>query len=414
MTNCVSQPDNKKSAGDLASRRIHAASRRIALVLNDNFSMLQFRGDLIAHLVACGEHVTVIVPPGKQTEQLRKLGAEVIIVPMKRFIAPLADFVLFLRFLWIFLRGRFDIVHTMTVKPNIYGGLAARFARVPRVVGLISGAGQLFSAQQPRTAFHRLSYRIGRSLYFLALRCMHRIWFQNLDDRQEFVDAGLAHQNRTVVIRGSGINTTMYAPEAIDPAWRIAMCDEFEIPQGVCIVTMVARLIWAKGIREFIESSKIVAAANPSVFFLMVAPREAGDPDAVPDEYLEASRHANLRLYTHSWRNDTRSILASADIVVLDSFYREGVPRTLLEAMALGKPLITSASVGCRETVDNEINGIVIPPRDPHALAAAVLRLAGDLNARRTMGCASRQKALREFSSETHCRRVVSSLYDYA
>ena len=413
MTNCVSQPDSKTSADDPAGRRVHTASRRIALILNDNFSMLQFRGDLISHLVACGECVTVIVPPGRQTEQLRRLGAEVIVVPMERFIAPRADVVLFFRFFLIFLRGRFDIVHTMTVKPNIYGGLAAKIARIPRIVGLVSGAGQLFSTQRTHGVFRRLSYQMGRLLYRLALRCMHRIWFQNLDDRQEFIGAGLARKNRTVVIRGSGINTKTYAPEAIDPAWRIKMCDEFAIPIEACIVTMVARLIWAKGIREFVESSKIVAVANPSVFFLMVAPREAGDPDAVPQAYLEANLHANLRLYTRSWRNDTRSILASADIVVLDSYYREGVPRTLLEAMALGKPLITSDSVGCRETVDNNINGIVIPPRDAPALAAAVLRLANDHNARRAMGCASRQKALREFCSTTHCRRVVTLLYDH-
>lgn len=385
---------------------------RIALVGNCDFSMLQFRGDLIRHLIGLRHSVHLLLPPGKYSEQLRMMGATIVTIPISRYPTLWGDLLLLYRLFWLFLKHDFDVVQLMTAKPNVIGGIAARLAKSRHVVGLVSGAGQLFAHSRNTSIFTRLTYTLGRKVYKFAMRGMDFVWFQNPDDADSFVQTGYVQREKAVVILGSGVDTDRYCPTSVSQLQREAARKQWGITPNSILVVMVARLIWAKGVKEFLEAARILTERQPNTHFLMIAPEEPADPDAVPLSYLDQFVQPNLTMHFRSWRDDTHLILSTADIVVLDSYYREGVPRTLLEAMALGKPLITSDWPGCRETVQDGINGFLIPPRNAPALAEKIAMLASDPLLRNKMGVKSRKLAIERFSSRGHVRRIVKLLYN--
>ena len=382
---------------------------KIALILNDDFSMWHFRGGLIRALVAKGVDVAAIVPPGKYHGKLRELGARTIPVPMARFASPLRDLWLIWALYRVFRRQRFDIVHTMTIKPNIYGTLAARLARVGRVVGLVSGAGYLFNGSQGAAV--RLLRGVTLPLYRWALNASDGVWFQNPDDLEEFARRGLVAHDRGLVIRSGGINLDEFAPAVVPEGELLSLRRELGLPQGAkCVVMVAARMIWSKGVREFMEA----AAANwdlyPSWAFVMLCPRDQGTYDAVPRDYIASQRGENL-VVIDEFRDDVKRFVALADIMVLPSYYREGVPRSLLEGLAMGKPIVTTSNVGCREVVHDGVNGYIVPPQDGRAFCQKLRALMEDAAALRRFGTESRRIAERDFDEKSVVARVMTELY---
>ena len=224
---------------------------KIALVVNDDFSAWHFRGGLIRALAVRGADVCVIVPPGAYRQRIESLGARCIHVPMSRFVSPVSDVVLTIRLFRLFRRERFDIVHNMTIKPNIFGTFASRAAGVRRSVCLVSGLGFVF-ADRPSLK-GRLVQSLVRALYRQALALSHRTWFQNPDDRDQFIRDRLIRSERSVLIRGSGINLDEYREDRVDDSERAAVRRELGIQAGERVVLMVAaRLVWSKGVREFV------------------------------------------------------------------------------------------------------------------------------------------------------------------
>jgi len=387
----------------------NSCSKRFCLILNDAFSMVQFRGGLIKALVRNGHTVSVVVPPaGRFRASLESFGAEVIEIPMDRFIAPFHDLLLCARFAKLFLSRRFDIVHTMTLKPNLYAAPIARFTGVPCVVGLVSGSGYLFSPSAQSD--HPLLTRLVKSGLRLSFRTAERVWFQNPDDRDAFVHDNLIARDKCIVIRGGGIDVDEFRPDCGTAELKVRKRTELGLPPDCGIVLMVAaRRIAAKGVREFAKAAARVLPSRPGWRFLLIAPDDPGTPDNVHAD--DAVFKVDGLVAPAGFRYDIRDIVAASDIVTLPSYYQEGLPRFLLEGMACGKPIVTTDHTGCRETVISGKNGILVPPRDHVALAEALALLMDDEQLRLALGKESRALCQSAFSETVVCDRILKEVY---
>lgn len=384
---------------------------KIALILNDDFSLWRFRKGLIATLVKKGFKVYTITPGGPYVPKLRNLGAVHISVPMSRFIAPLRDLKLFWHFYRLFRKEKFDLVHNMTMKPVIYGSIAAKLAGIKNVVGLVSGAGFIFSGSN--TLKLKFLKPIVVAMLKIGFRCCKKVCFQNPDDVKYFVEKKIIPENKTVLTKGSGVDLKEFSTDNIDSIYLNELKKEFNINENDIVVSMVAaRLIWAKGIRQFCEAARVIQKKHVNVKFILVAPFEPDSPDSVSPGYLDSYMCTNFAVVT-DFRNDVKDILAMSDIVTLPSYYREGVPRVLLEALALGKPIITTDNVGCREVVENGINGYIIPVKDSGKLAMAIEKLLIDSSMRNNFGHCSLVRAREQFDEKDVVEKIIVEAYQF-
>lgn len=383
--------------------------KKIALVLNDDFSMYHFRKGLIRSLVARGHDITVIVPPGDYIQKLEALGVRVIPLPIERFVSPVADMVWAYRLWRIFKSGSFDIVHNMTIKPNIFGTLAAYLAGIERIVCLVSGIG--FTFQRSVTLRERILKTVAVWLYRLAMRLADRTWFQNKDDLRYFIDRKIIAPEKGIVIRSGGINTDEFSLKAVSAQAIDALKAELQLPpEARCVLMVAARLIWSKGVGEYVEAAQRLMPRYPDWYFIMVCPKDPGSPDHVPDAYVRKHRCDQL-IIIDTFRSDIEVFEAMADIMVLPSFYREGVPRTLLEGLSMGKPIITTDHPGCREVVDAGVNGFLIPIRDTTSLADRLAEIMSEPEKRMEFGRRSRAKAKEEFDEGIVVQKIIKDLY---
>ena len=340
-------------------------------------SLINFRGPLLRELRRRGHRVLAGAPAidAATRARLEALDVEAVDVPLSRTgMNPLRDLASLRALTRIFRAVRPDAVLSYTIKPVIYGSLAARRAGVPAVYAMITGLGHSFARDTFR---QRLIGAAARVLYRRALRGTRRVFFQNPDDRADFLSMGLLRsEDQAVLINGSGVELEHFAPAP--PPERLA-----------CL--LVARLIREKGIREYAEAARCVRAERPEVAF-----RLAG--------WFDENPHAIDRREVDAWvrdgdieylgrLDDVRPALAECAVYVLPSYYREGTPRTVLEAMAVGRPIMTTDWPGCRETVEPGVNGVTVPVRDPAALAAALRELLADPARLAAMGAASRRMA---------------------
>lgn len=341
-------------------------------------SLLGFRGPLIAALQAQGLQVHVAAPglaPGSAVRaQLAAQGLAVHDIPLQRTGQnPLAD----LRSLWALWRlmRRVRPAHVLgyTVKPVIYGTLAAWLARVPRRFALITGLGYAFTAQRARSRLGRLVQR----LYALALARAHGVFFQNPDDAALFRQLGLLSTDAAVcVVNGSGVDVAAFAPTPL--------------PAGGPHFLLIARLLGDKGVREYAQAAATVRAQHPAARFTLVGWID-DNPDAIAQHELDAWVASGTVDYAGRLQ-DVRPAIAACSVYVLPS-YREGTPRTNLEAMAMGRAIITTDAPGCRETVVDGDNGFLVPVKSVDALEQAMLRFIRDPELAVRMGVRSRQIA---------------------
>lgn len=382
---------------------------KIALILNDNFSMYHFRGGLIKTLVQNGFEVFTIVPPGKFTEKLSDLGAKVIQVHMKRFFSPFHDFHLILQLYRIFKKHQFDLVHNMTIKPNIYGTISAKLAGIKKIVCLVSGIGFVFSDFSDNKSL-LLRWPI-YYLYRFSMHLSYKTWFQNPDDLEYFIQQKLIRRNKGVVIRSGGISTKDYKPASVTKKEMDELRQEFKIPQeNHCVLMVAARMIWSKGVKEFVEAANVLHDKFPEWYFLLVCPIDPGTPDSVSESFISSNKVERL-IIIDEFRYDIKVFESVSEIMVLPSYYREGVPRTLLEGLSMGKPIITTAHSGCRETVDDGKNGFLIPIKNSEKLVEKLKILMADESLRARFGRYSQIKAETEFNESLVVNRVVSEVY---
>ncbi|MAS35989.1 MAG: glycosyltransferase family 1 protein [Anaerolineaceae bacterium] len=271
-----------------------------------------------------------------------------------------------------------DIVHQVSIKAILYGGLAARLSHVPAVVNAVSGLGYVFIAQGPKVALIRTG---SKQVYRVVLAHPNsRTIFQNPDDRDFFIHNGLIDPQRTVLIKGSGVDMDVFYPQPE--------------PDGLPVVLFAGRLLWQKGVGEFVE---VAQRLKGKARFVIVGFGEAGNPASVPPEKL-AAWHDSGVIEAWGYRSDMPAVYAQSQIVCLPSSYGEGIPKALIEAAACGRAIVTTDSPGCREIVRHGQNGLLVPVHDTDALTRALQALIDDPARRQTMGAAGRRMAEAEFS----------------
>jgi glycosyltransferase involved in cell wall biosynthesis len=371
------------------------AGRRLLLVINEIPFLVSHRLPIALAALRAGYEVHVAVPRASgDAEVLERLGLSVHDIPLdRRGMNPAAEARLVARLVALARALRPDVMHLVTVKPVLYGALAARITGVPCVVAAISGLGYLHLAQGWRA---RLVRGVTSALYRQAFAQRGlRALFQNADDRATFVEAGLVPARRAVHQRGgSGVDLARFVPRPEPP--------------GPPVVMLPSRMLWDKGVGDFVEAARLLRARGVRARLVLVGDTDANRA-AVPRQTLEAwAREGVVEWWGR--RTDMPTTLAEAHVVVLPS-YREGCPKVLLEAAACGRPMVTTHVPGCRDVVAPGEEGLLVPARDATALADAIEALVADPALRARMGARARARAEREFGVE---RVIAAHLALYA
>lgn len=366
-------------------------SKKILLVSRCAWTLYNFRAGLIRTLKDHGHRVLGGGAGGDgYEEKVRSLGIRFVPLPVdKKGTNIPADLNLFWSLYRWYGREKPDLVHHFTIKPVIYGSLAARLAKIPRVINTITGLGHVFIEEK------NWLRRLVEWEYRLALSAADFSFFQNQEDRTLFQKLRLIAPRKAGLLPGSGVDTEWFSPRAW-PAQKS--------PGRETTFLLLARLLKEKGIYDFVEAARQVKILFPQTRFQLLGRRDERNPSVVPEASIQQWQSAGLL----SWLGETEDVrpyIAQADVVVLPS-YREGLPRSLLEASAMGKPIITTDVVGCREVIDHQVNGLMVPVKDPRSLAQAMIRFIEQPELKEKMGRAGREKVKQEFDEQ----RVLEEL----
>lgn len=377
---------------------------RILILVTEGWYFLSHFLDRARGARDVGHEVTVVANLGDARAAIEAEGFRAIDFAIgRRSVSPARQWRAARGLAEIYQREKPDLVHHVALKPVVIGGLAARRARVPRIVSAPTGMGFVFTSKK---MLARAMRPLTRSLLHLTL-CPPgaRVIFQNRDDMDELIDAGLARREAARLIRGSGVDTERFRPR------------EGAAPDGPPVVTLAARMLWDKGVGEFAAAARILAERGVAARLRLVGDTDVDNPACVAPEQLRRwSRDGLVEWLGH--RDDMPAIWAESHIACLPS-YREGLPRALLEALAAGLPVVTTDTYGCRDIVETGpdgagLNGVLTPVRDAAALAAAIERLALDPALRQRMGAASRALAEREFSAARIVRETLAVYQELA
>lgn len=362
---------------------------KVMIVAGFNKSLILFRKELIEQWLKSGCAVIAAAPGREIEEALTELGAGYHTLPLERTgLNPMKDLILLLRLIQLLKKERPDYLYLYTIKPVIYGSLAARVLPSCRVFSMITGLGYAFTRSEDEGKLLRKLLVI---LYRLALRRNRKVFFQNPDDESFFVDNGIVDLKKVVRVNGSGVNT-----------------DYFRMTphkQGVVSFLMIARLLVEKGIVEYMEAARKVKAKHPETRFMLVGWSFDKNPSAIGQGQVEEWQKEGI-VEICGETGDVRPYIARAGIYVLPS-YREGTPRTVLEAMAMGRAVITTDVPGCRETVIEGRNGFLVPVRDSEALAEAMEKFIENPALIEQMGAES-QKIAKEKYDVHKVNRVIN------
>ena len=380
--------------------------RRVAFVSHHDRNLYRFRLPIMQRLVADGTAVFAICPTGDVADRFEEHDVEHIELPIDRLtFNPVRARASIRRLRRVLERIEPDVVHSFTLRPNLYVDLAARGMR-GAVVNSVTGLGSLYAGEGGiRRALLRGLVNMATGF---ATQCRaDAVVFQNPDDRDYFVGHWLCRAGRARLIVGSGVDTVEFSKGRFDREGRARLRGQWGIEPDATVVTMIARLISSKGVREFIEAA---AALRHAATFVLIGEPDSGNPDRLSKD--EISRFASEAGVIRTGRQDNiPEWLHATDLYVLPS-YREGLPRTVLEAMAMGLPIVTTRAPGCREAVSHGENGLLVPVRNGHALAGAIEELVADKARRARMGRRSRELAESRFRVETVVEQHLSLYCD--
>lgn len=366
-------------------------SHRLLVVCNDLDFFLLHRLPETQGALREGYEVHVATPPGDRSREIRALGfIHHDLVLSRSGRNPLRELASLLAFYRLFRHVQPDLLYLMTVKPILYGGIAARLAGIKAVVAAVFGMGFLFTDNGIRT---RVLRALVSRLYHFALGQRNiRVIFQNPTDQQLMTSLGAVALENTVLIKGSGVDLGRFVVTAE--------------PEGKPIVLMAARLLYDKGVVEYIEAARELRRLGVEARFLLAGDRDDGNPSSVTLGDLEAWK-LNGEVELLGFCKDMPSLLSGANVIVLPS-YREGLPRVLEEAAACGRAIVTTDVPGCRDAIEPGRTGLLVPAKDAPALAQAIRQLVDDKALRQRMGTAGRQLAESCYSVES----IVSAHLD--
>ncbi len=361
--------------------------KTIAVISNTTWSIVNFRKGLIVDLVANGYKVIALGPPDYFSPQVAELGCKYI--PLQKLdqsgTNPINDLSLIGEFRKIFKSQNVDYAILYTIKPNVYGSLAT-FGIKTKTLATVNGLGYTFYKKGIFKAVIKMLYRV-------AFSKASRVIFQNPDDQQFFIENSLVKKEKTLNVKGSGVDLEQFRQ---NPTFR-ADSDKL-------IFMMSARLVKEKGILEYYEAAKTVKTKYPNIQFLLYGIASNNPSSLSVEDVKKLSEEGEVDFKGVTLKmSDT---LESIDVLVLPSYYREGIPRVLLEGLSKGLPLITCDSVGCKETVENGKNGYLVEPKSADALAEAIIKMIEiPADKRKEMGSYSRKKAETEFSE----KKIIST-----
>ena len=371
-----------------------AAGAKVILFANTDWYLYNFRRTLALALVAEGYDVLLLSPPGEYGSRLQALGLRWQALRMdRRSLNPFREARALIGLLTLLRRERPALIHAFTIKCAIYGSLAARLTGIPARINAVAGLGYVFASKELKA---RLLRPVVRMLLRFALQGRNaRLILQNPDDQALFERSGLLEAGHIDLIRGSGVDCSRFCPRPASGTRN-----------GPPRVLLAARLLWDKGVAEFVEASRMLRAEGRNIRFVLAGVRDPGNPAAVPESTLrEWVEQGVLDWLGHV--DDMPALYASVDMMVLPSYYGEGVPRSLIEAAACALPLVTTDMPGCREVVADGENGLLVPPRDAKALARAIARLVDAPDQAAQFGQAARAKVLAEFDEKIVIARTL-------
>ena len=369
------------------------ALAKVLLVSHVDLNLARFRAPLIRALAERGVDVAACVPRGRYAGEIEALGARLVDFPLARGSLNPLRLPGSVRALGRVIRNEApDVVHSFTHQPNVLTRLAAPPGTL--VANSVTGLGSCFLGTGARGAALRALFQF---LYrSTASRCRALV-FQNDDDKGYFQSRGLAGRSLVRLIRGSGADLDKFFPERFTARQREEARQALGLESTQTVFTLAARLLADKGVREFLEAAASLAGSCPDARFLLVGEPDPGNPSSLtPGEMARARDMGNVVLTC--WREDVPMVWALSDVAVLPS-YREGLPVSLQEAMASGLPVVATDVPGCREVAGPEGNALLVPARDPAALARAMRGLAESPEQRRDMGAASRRLARERFDA---------------
>jgi len=366
------------------------AGRVLLLVRNDADFFLLHNLPLARAAQAAGYRVHVTSPPAKSVSRIVDEGFTHHATPLRRCAtSPLEELRYFGTLLRLYRKLRPDVVHHVTVKPVIYGGLAARLTGIPAVVHAITGLGYVFIASSLKSKTLRMPVNV---LYRLALGHPHaRTIFQNPDDLESFVNLGLVRRGAAVLIRSSGVDMTRYVP--------------IPEPAATPVVLFPGRMLWDKGLLEFVASAKMLRSRGVVARFVLVGDVDPNPTSASVAQIKEWEANGLVEWWGPS--DDMPAVYKQASIVCLPS-YREGLPKVLVEAAACGRALVSTDVPGCREVVRNGENGWLVPPRDAEALAEHIGMLLANPGLRARMGRRGRELVAEDFAVEKVVKEILA------
>jgi glycosyltransferase involved in cell wall biosynthesis len=373
---------------DNSAGRCPVGQNTIAIGYNTCHYAVLLRSNLIKSLIEAGYFVYVLAPADNYVGQLQGLGAKHVDIPMSMNTNPITDVVLFSRFVDALRKIRPAVYLGYTIKPNVYGSLAANLLGIP-VVNNIAGLGSSFIKQSWITT-------VVKGLYRLALRRSAKVFFQNDDDRRLFTMERLVRADRTDRLPGSGVDLAHFAftpsPGRSEPSLTRFL--------------LIARMLWDKGVGEFVEAARLLKQRGFKAEFCLLGFLDVQNPAAIPREQVEAWVSEGIVEYLGA-TDDVRPFIAAADCVVLPS-YREGTSRTLLEAAAMGRPIVATDAVGCRDVVDDGISGYLCKPCNAADLAEKMIQMLGlSATERSGMGRRGRDKVVQEFNEAIVIRKYL-------
>lgn len=359
------------------------ARPRLLFLITEDWYFWSHRLDLARAARDAGFEVLVATRVQDHGTRIEQEGFKLLPIRMiRRSRHPLRELAAVMELAGLYRRERPDIVHHVAMKPILYGSVAARLARVPAVVNAFAGLGYVFIT--PGRWAGCVRFLIGKALrWTLALPCA-RVVVQNAEDGEQLVRDGIVPPGRAVVIRGSGVDPAVFTP-SLESA-------------GESLVVLASRMLWDKGVREFVEAAGLLKAQGVRARCVLVGMVDEENPAKIPERQLQAwQAEGNIEWWGH--RDDMRQVLSAARVVVLPS-YREGLPKVLLEAAACARPIVAADVPGCREVVRDGDTGILVPPKNVQALAQAITTLLQDPALRERMGRRGRDLVVKEFSVE--------------
>lgn len=355
-------------------------NKTIVMIGNMSWGMFKFRADLMKEFIRLGHNVVVIAPHDEWSKEIEILGCKFMHLKVDRKgINPFKDFLYILKLTKILLALKADIALTYTIKPVLYGSVASWFAGVPQRIAITTGLGYTFSV-------NNWVAKITRCLYKFSLKFASQVWFLNHDDLSIFLENGLVQKQKTFILPGEGVDVEYYKPTP---------------RSGDNITfTLISRMLWDKGVGIFVECAEEIKKTHPHVKFFVVGPVDSDNPESIPLETLEEWNKKGFISYLGPM-NDVRNVLNNTSCLVHPTYYKEGLPRVLMEANAMGIPCITTDIPGCRDVIKHSLNGFLVKPKDRQQIKESIIHFINlDKEAKIELAINARSTIVRTFSSD--------------